>query len=422
MVRTKFNPAEYRQKLEKKLNIARKSGFNYNVYFEQNDEFIEHSQDVTTEQLLGLLDEKGYKYVGRLQPLYHCMVIACDTISYKLLNFNTLWVFEPYYYSYNFFFEYDEQMYKYLKETLKSKNIEIFHNYAPVFNKFRMLKFCPQLKEFQLSTLPQLSDKQLEQILTLDKKFAENPDAYLQINNPHGIYRMQIAIEGKLGKHVLQMNTHIVLEHLLQTMSVSTAILDNTNIEQEYVTDYKTFARSLVFSGRKERKDNTINKSLEELVTTGFLDNYAIENGNLYFQSEFMSKHIRQQIKRNIGFYDGIPGTKQAPFIATFIDYVWWIANSPAHYEKLTISLETLLCKHLGLERLLKEHRLSEIAKILNLLRNIGVEYGLLTMPETITEITSSDVQYLLKNRTELHRHITLKVQLETEKEEKYES
>ena len=102
MVRTKFNPAEYRQKLEKKLNIARKSGFNYDVYFEQNDDFIEHSQDVTTEQLLGLLDEKGYKYVGRLQPLYHCMVIACDTISYKLLNFNTLWVFEPYCYSYIF--------------------------------------------------------------------------------------------------------------------------------------------------------------------------------------------------------------------------------------------------------------------------------------------------------------------------------
>ena len=109
-----------------------------------------------------------------------------------------------------------------------------------------------------------------------------------------------------------------------------------------------------------------------------------------------------------MGYYAQLPPTKQAPIIATFINYLAWIVNCPSNFTQLTIALDTLLVQ-LGVQRLLEEHRLSEIAKLLNLLRRYGVEYGLLHMPAEQKEITSKDVKYLLQNRGKLHEILILK-------------
>ena len=108
-----------------------------------------------------------------------------------------------------------------------------------------------------------------------------------------------------------------------------------------------------------------------------------------------------------MGFFSQLPPTKQAPIIATFVNYLAWIVNCPSNFTHLTIALDTLLVQ-LGVGRLLKEHRLSEIAKLLNLFRSYGVQYGLLTMPANAEEITSSDVKYLLQNRGKLHEFLIL--------------
>ena len=419
MVKLKRNPAEYRQILEKKLNSARKPGFNFSACFEQSDGFTEQASDVTTAQLLDYLDNTGYKYVGKLNPLHDCMVIACDTIPFKLLNFPTMWIFEPYYNSYNFYFHFDEKIYTYLEENLKSESISVFCNYAPIFNKYKMLKLCSDWGKYSLPNLPQPTPKQIEQILDLDEKFVYYQNLHFPINNPNGKYRMPTAIVGRLACSVLPINTLIIFEHLLEQMSVSTAILDNSDVAVPYLIDLKVLSRNSRFVGKKEKKALTIKKALEELKHLGFVDDYFIDMNNIVVLSTFVTKHIRQQIQRKQGFYKLIPPTKQAPFVATFINYLSWIINSPAHYEQLTISLETLLCKHLRLKRLLKEHRLSEIAKVLNLLRKVGADYGLLELPENAQEITSKDIKYLLKNKTRLHKFIQLKVQPKAEKEEK---
>ena len=158
---------------------------------------------------------------------------------------------------------------------------------------------------------------------------------------------------------------------------------------------------------KHKKKDIVIKEAFEELQRHNIIDNFNIIDDNLTFKSDLITKHIKQRIRRNMGYYAQLPPTKQAPIIATFINYLYWIINCPSNFTHLTIALDTLLTQ-LGVERLLKEHRLSEIAKLLNLLRRYGVEYGLLTMPANAEEITSTDVKYLLANRTELHKYIVI--------------
>ena len=150
-----------------------------------------------------------------------------------------------------------------------------------------------------------------------------------------------------------------------------------------------------------------IKGALEELQMHNIIDNFNIVNDSLTFESVLITKHIKQRIRRNMGFYALLPPTKQAPIIATFINYLYWIINCPSKFTHLTIALDTLLAQ-LGVQRLLEEHRLSEIAKLLNLLRRYGVEYGLLHMPANTQDINSNDVKYLLSNRSKLHEYLIL--------------
>ena len=150
-----------------------------------------------------------------------------------------------------------------------------------------------------------------------------------------------------------------------------------------------------------------INQALKELQNHNIIDEFNIVNDNLTFKSDLITKHIKQRIRRNMGYYAQLPPTKQAPLIATFINYLAWIVNCPSNFAQLTIALDTLLGQ-LGVQRLLKEHRLSEIAKLLNLLRRYGVQYGLLCMPANTQDINSNDVKYLLSNRSKLHEYLIL--------------
>ena len=411
MVKKKLNKDELRVQNEKKINKGRKPGFIYEIGQIYNDDYSTVRENVATPDLLNILSSTNY--IGVMIPKQYCTCIICDELTFKLLNNpKTLWAYEPYYHEYTLYYSYDEYDIQYLKDNLRSHRIRVLETCGISFTLTTLPKFCPKWSEYKITNLPPLSSNDIEHILSIDDDLFKNKGYYYQINKLSDKYRIPEAICGIMAKSVVPLNTRVVFERVLQVMSHSSAILDNSNREQPYWCDFKEFCKDLTFTGRKAKKRDIVINSLNDLLKIGIIDEGAIdENGKLIFSSHQMSKHIKQQIKRNMGYYAQIPGTKQAPYIATFIDYLWWIINCPACYDKMTISLETLLSKHLGLSRLLEEHRNGEIAKILNLLRKVGQEYGLLETAQDTQEITSADVKYLLQHRTALHTFLQLKRQ-----------
>lgn len=404
MVKKTFNQAEYRQKQEKKLNQGRKPGFIFDVCL--NDESLTKVHtNASTACVLDYLE--GKKYLGLMYPSQLCTCLVCNTLLFKLLNLPTLWAFEPLTGMYVYYFaQISESDSNRLKSLENEGIIGVYNCYSLVFNKYQMPKFCSNWGEFKLSILPQLTAQILESIEETTKKVIDSNGAFFQINKLKPLYNIPLALSQKLGKTVLSINTHILLEHLLQFMTHSTAVIDNTYTDA-YLVNYAQFYKGLVFQGKHKRKDVVIDETLKELQNNAIIDDFEVVDDNLVFESDLITKHIKQRIRRNMGYYAQLPSTKQAPIIATFINYLYWIINCPSKFTHLTIALDTLLAQ-LGVQRLLEEHRLSEIAKLLNLLRRYGVEYGLLHMPANAEEITSTDVKYLLANRTELHKYIVI--------------
>ena len=418
MSNKQLDKQKFKVQNEKKLNKGRSPGFRYDISQIYNEDITTIMADVSTEELLNSLDyEKNY--IGEMYPKQFCICISCDVLTFKLLNPKTLWLYEPYHNQYIVFYRYDEYEFKHLKDSIHSDRMMVSQTCIITFTKTTLPKFCPKWSEYKLATLPQLTTKEIEQILSIDGDLYNNNGYYYPINKFTDKYRIPQTVCGILAKHVIPMNTRVVLERLLQVMSHSSAILDNSELEQPYWYDFKLFSKDLKFTGRKAMKQDIIIKSLENLARIGLIDSFSLNNNKLIFTTHLITKHIRQQIKRNLGYYAQIPKSKQAPFIATFIDYLWWIINCPAGYKKITICLETLFNNNLGLSRLLEEHRNSEIAKILNTLRNIGQQYGLLDYALNTQDITSADVKYLLNNRTKLHTFLQIKTSNNEVKEEK---
>ena len=404
MVKKQFNPAEYRLKQEKNLNQGRKPGFIYDVVLD--DEFLtDVVKKANTACVLDCLEQK--QYLGVMYPSKPCIGIACNLLLFKLLNLPTIWAYEPFTGMFVYYFApTSESNFNKLKSLEKKGIIRVCNYYSIAFNKYNMLKLSQNWADYELSNLPQLTPQTLDFIEETAKNVIENKNNFFLINKLKPFYNMPLALSAKLGKTVLSINTHILLEHLLQQMTHSSAVIDNIYTDV-YLVDYAQFQKGLAFQGKHKRKDFVIKEALKELQMHNIIDDFEVIDDNLVFESALITKHIKQRIRRNMGFYAQLPTTKQAPIIATFINYLYWIINCPSNFTHLTIALDTLLAQ-LGVERLLKEHRLSEIAKLLNLLRCYGVEYGLLNMPAKTEEITSTDVKYLLANRSKLHEFLIL--------------
>lgn len=404
MKKNKSNPADLQKALEKKLNAGRKPAFSYDVSQVAGNEFIEQVENATTQDILKYLDTTGT--VGELYPLMPCICIVCDELAFKLLNFNTLWAYEPHNKKYCYYFAPNDQQLLHLAKCkyLDTPNLKIYKNYTVTFTKGFMFKLCPNWQNFHLSNLPKLTDQMISRITAIAEELQENKDTYFLINKLTDKYRISQTLCGRLANSVISLNTHVVLERLLQLASHSSAILVNKELERPYKFNFKEFLKPLKFKGRCASKQDIAIVALNALVDNGIIDTYTVNNGDIYIKSALITKHIRQQIYRTIGYYTGMPASK--PYITTFINYLNWIIN--ANHEKLTIALDTLLHR-LNQERLLKESRLGEIAKILNELRNVATDLGLLAPPsgESVT-ITTNDVKFLLQNRTELNKYLQL--------------
>ena len=400
--KNKLNPADLQKALEKKLNAGRKPAFSYDVSQVAGNKFIEQIENATTHDILKYLDQAGM--VGELYPLMPCLCIVCDELAFKLLNLNTIWAYEPYFKKYCYYFAPNEQQLRHLAQWLNTPNLAVCNKYTITFTKGFMLKLCPSWQNFHLSNLPKLTDSMVSRISALAMQLEENKDNYFLINKLTDRYRISQSLCGRLANSVLPLNTHVVLERVLQLISHTSAILVNKELDKPYKFNLKEFIKPLKFKGKSASKQDIAIKALQTLIDTGIIDSYTVKDGDIFIQSTLITKHIRQQIHRTIGYYTGMQANK--PYIATFINYLNWVIN--AHHEQLTIALDTLLHK-LNLERLLKESRIGEIAKILTELRNVGTDLKLLSPSDgKSATITATDVKYLLNNRTELHKYLQL--------------
>lgn len=405
MVKKQFNPADYRQKQEKKLNQGRKPGFIFDVVLD-DESLTNVVKNANTACVLDYLE--GKQYLGLMYPSQPCTCMVCNTLLFKLLNLSTMWGFEPLSGMYVYYFaSTDEATFNRLQNLEKEGIIGVYTCQGTLFSKYKMPKFSPNWADYKLSNLPQLTPQTLDFIIETAKKVIDNKDNFFLINKLKPLYNIPLALSQKLGKVVLSINAHILLEHLLQYMTHSSAIIDNTYTDA-YLVNYAQFCKGLTFQGKHKRKDFVINEAFKELQNNAIIDDFNIVDDKLTFESALITNHIKQRIRRNMDFYSQLPPTKQAPIIATFINYLFWIVNCPSNFARLTIALDTLLTQ-LGVQRLLEEHRLGEIAKLLSLLRSYGVEYGLLAMPANSEDITSQDIKYLLQNRGKLHEFLILK-------------
>lgn len=414
MVKTKFNPADYKEQQKKKLNVGYVPGFHYDIVYEEVEGhgFETVRENALVENVIRYLDNKQTKYIGALVPNHDCLCIICNSLAFKLLGFKTLWAYEPMYDNYIYYFQYDQYYIDYLAKHLTSYKLRAEWDYALFFTKTKMPKLCPAWQQYHLTSLPKMTESLAEKIIQVNNDIINNNGYYYQINTLKDVYRIPQAVCGRLAKTVLPYNTLIVIERILQIVSHSSAIIENTDLSQKYRFDFVEFMEWL-FPADDETEDYIIHKAdvevctqaLDDLVERGYIDKYVIDDNNvLTFSTAFLTRHARQQIKRNIGYFDDLPA--QRPYVATFINYLWWIQQ--AGHKQLTIALDTLLA-NLNLERLLREHRNGEIAEILNILHKWAVKYNLIEPDEIHLEITSDDVKYLKKNRTKLHEYFKLK-------------
>lgn len=406
---------ELNQKQAKKLNLGRCAGFRYDIEQQQDAELINYQCDVDAQYLLTkiksdrtLHGDTNYQpgMLGALYPLHPCLCVVCSPLAFKLLNLKTFWAYEPLFDKYIYYFKYDAYYEDYISKHLnytQSVPIQVFQQYELLFTKSTLPKFCNGWENAHLTSAPNITESVANKIISISNKINDNYGYYWKLNPACDTYRIGQAIAGRLGKTVMSYNAHAVLEVILQVVSCSYAIVDNTNTTQPYICNFKELLQSFKPVGRKKAKAIIFDEAMAELVHYGYINGYAIKDNDMYFTSTFLTRHARQNIKRKLGFYAGLPAKR--PYVATWLNYLWWIQHS--QHPQLTVALDTLL-GYLELSNLIRESRLTEIATILNILRRHGQEAGFLLKAEDESEITAKDVKYLLNNRKELSKYFIL--------------
>lgn len=407
---------ELNQKHAKKLNLGRCAGFRYDLYRQQDADLIEYENDVDAQYLLTKIksdrtlhgdDNYTPGKIGALYPLHPCLCIVCSPLAFKLLNLKTFWAYEPIFDKYVYYFKNDDYYRSYLFKHLnytQSVPIQIFQQYEILFTKCTLPKFSNNWQNSHLTSAPNMTESIANKIIQISNKINDNYGYYWQLNPSNNTYRIGQAVVGRLGKTVMSYNAHAVLELILQVVSCSYAIVDNSNTTQSYKCNFKWFLQAFKPVGRKKAKAIVFEDDLNELLYHGFIDGYKFDDeNNFYFTSTFLTRHARQKILRPLGFYAGLPVKR--PYIATWLNYLWWIRYS--QHPQLTVALDTLL-GYLDLSNLIKESRLTEIAKVLNILRRHGQDAGYLVKAEDEKEITSKDVKHLLNNRKELNKYVVI--------------
>ena len=336
--------------------------------------------------------------------------IECDDlISFKLLELNTIAFVDKYNHTFTYFFQYDQATFEELQSELNCQSIRVLKNPLIYFTPRYMPKIYEDNgRKFTLATLPRISQYLIKQILNVANTLEEHQGYHFQINTGNK-YRISVStILNLLSSPVLTVNERKVFESVLRAITNSTYVLDTAQTDKEFRIQLKTFNKGLKLSRNTQTVKELITSAFDTFIYYGLADTFSIDDNNIisFTANQLACELTNQNVQREYGFYNNIPGTKKASRLAAWLDYIWIILRFTRHNKKLQIALDSLL-ERLNLTHLLDKHRNKDIAEWLNTLSKISIEYNLL-VDKKIT-FNNEIVQALLKDRNSLHKYLILK-------------
>lgn len=395
------------EKVECSLNKLHNKGINFDLYY-YNGKYNLSNENISPAETVKYLDyEKSL--LGKMYFEGDVIAIMCDDlISFKLLELNTIAFEDKFQHKIVYFFKYEQVIYEQLKEELDCYCIEVNKNTSIPFT----LKHLPKVYEskdrkFTYATLPRISQYTIKQILNVANMLEQHKGYHFQINQGNK-YRISVStILNLLSSPVLTVNERKVFESVLRTITNSTYVLDTSQTDKEFRIPIKTFSKGLKLSRNTQTVKELISSAFDTFIYYGLADTFDIDDNIITFTAcQLASELTNQNVQREYGFYNNIPGTKKSSRLAAWLDYIWVILKFTRHGKKLQIALDTLL-ERLDLIHLLDNHRIKDIAEWLNTLNNIGIVYNLL-VDKKLT-FNNQTVQALLKDRSSLHKYLILK-------------
>lgn len=396
------------EKVECSLNKLYNKGISFDLYY-YNGKYNLSNQNTSPEETVSILDYNK-QMLGKMYFEGDVIAIMCDDlISFKLLELNTIAFEDKFQHKIVYFFKYDQAVYEQLKEELSCYCIEVRKNPAIPFT----LKQLPKVYEhkdrkFTYATLPRISQYMIKQILNVADTLEQHQGYHFQINTGNK-YRISVStILNLLSSPVLTVNERKVFESVLRTITNSTYVLDTSQTDKEFRIPIKTFSKGLKLSRNTQTVKELISSAFDTFIYYGLADTFDIDDNNIitFTACQLAGELTNQNVQREYGFYNNIPGTKKSSRLAAWLDYIWVILKFTRHGKKLQIALDTLL-ERLDLIHLLDNHRIKDIAEWLNTLNNIGIVYNLL-VDKKLT-FNNQTVQALLKDRSSLHKYLILK-------------
>ncbi len=394
------------EKVECSLNKLHKKGINFDLYY-YNGKYNLSNENISPAETVKYLDyEKSL--LGKMHFEGDVIAIMCDDlISFKLLELNTIALEDKFQHKIVYFFKYEQVIYEQLKEELDCYCIEVNKNTSIPFT----LKHLPKVYEskdrkFTYATLPRISQYTIKQILNVANMLEQHKGYHFQINQGNK-YRISVStILNLLSSPVLTVNERKVFESVLRTITNSTYVLDTSQTDKEFRIPIKTFSKGLKLSRNTQTVEELISSAFDTFIYYGLADTFSIDDNIITFTAcQLASELTNQNVQREYGFYNNIPGTKKSSKLAAWLDYIWVILKFTRHGKKLQIALDTLL-ERLDLIHLLDNHRIKDIAEWLNTLSNIGIAYKLLV--DKKISFNNETVQTLLKERSSLHKYLIL--------------
>ena len=395
------------EKVECSLNKLHNKGINFDLYY-YNGKYNLSNENISPAETVKYLDyEKSL--LGKMYFEGDVIAIMCDDlISFKLLELNTIAFEDKFQHKIVYFFKYEQVIYEQLKEELDCYCIEVNKNTSIPFT----LKHLPKVYEskdrkFTYATLPRISQYTIKQILNVANMLEQHKGYHFQINQGNK-YRISVStILNLLSSPVLTVNERKILESVLRCITNSTYVLDTAQTDKEFRISLKTFSKGLKLSRNTQTVEELITSAFDAFIYYGLADTFDIDDNNIitFTACQLASELTNQNVQREYGFYNNIPGTKKSSKLAAWLDYIWVILKFTRHGKKLQIALDTLL-ERLDLIHLLDNHRIKDIAEWLNTLSNIGIAYKLLV--DKKISFNNETVQTLLKERSSLHKYLIL--------------
>lgn len=318
-------------------------------------------------------------------------------------------------------FSYDEDIIEQFEPLAEpNEDLQLIDTFELPFTKYTLPTYTNTARLYSVTSAPVLTPKEVNKILSLYETITANKNSYFLLSNSISLaYNMPMSILRILGENVISLKALNILELIMVFATNSSAIY------RQPTEDIKHFAIPVDFFYHddfdiKQTADELIN-SINELKSIGLINAFEYVEGKFIINANIIVKSIKQySYKQELKYYRSL-GLHQQNYVYTFINYLRYVKNikhietttdisgntikQPIKAKALTITLEGLMY-NLELDKYI--HDLTHIATILDVLKHVGIEQGLLLIPSNIQSTTKDLVRYLLNHRDRLHEFFVL--------------